>query len=192
VAGDAEQLRQVFINLGLNALQAMDGGGMSPGTLEIVTTRRRRSRLGYGSFAEVRFRDSGVGIPRDKLKNLFIPFFTTKSRGTGLGLAISQRIVTQHGGTIEVRSAPGKGSTFSVFLPALGPSLPSREEDPYAMTTQRVSGFRAGSRDDTPAVPPVGPVAAAAAAGAAPATTAAGTAPPPRPGSRTRAGLELE
>jgi two-component system sensor histidine kinase HydH len=163
VAGDAEQLRQVFLNLGLNALQAMDGGPNGPaGMLEIVTTRRRRSRLGYGSFAEVRFRDSGVGIPREKLKNLFIPFFTTKSRGTGLGLAISQRIVTQHGGTIEVRSAPGKGSTFSVFLPALGPSLPAREEDPHAVVTQRMSGFRAGSRDDTPS--PASPAPAAAPA----------------------------
>ena len=164
VAGDAEQLRQVFLNLGLNALQAMDGGGATPGTLEIVTTRRRRSRLGYGSFAEIRFRDSGVGIPRDKLKNLFIPFFTTKSRGTGLGLAISQRIVTQHGGTIEVRSSPGKGSTFSVFLPALGPSMPAREEDPHDMVTQRMSGFRAGSRDDTPAVPVPAPPSGSAAA----------------------------
>jgi len=163
VAGDAEQLRQVFLNHGLNALQAMDGVPGSSGSLEIVTTRRRRSRLGYGSFAEVRFRDSGVGIPRDKLKNLFIPFFTTKSRGTGLGLAISQRIVTQHGGTIEVRSAPGKGSTFSVFLPALGPSAPAQTEDPHAISTQRISGFRAGSRDDTPTVPELVPPAALAA-----------------------------
>ncbi len=151
VAGDAEQLRQVFLNLGLNALQAIEGAPGSPGTLEIVTTRRRRSRLGYGSFAEIRFRDSGVGIPRDKLKNLFIPFFTTKARGTGLGLAISQRIVTQHGGTIEVRSSPGKGSTFSVFLPALGPALSATDEDPHAATTQRVSGFRAGAKERPPA-----------------------------------------
>jgi two-component system sensor histidine kinase HydH len=148
VAGDAEQLRQVFLNLGLNALQAMDQGG----TLEIITSRRRRSRLGYGSFAEIRFRDSGVGIPREKLKNLFIPFFTTKPKGTGLGLAISQRIVAHHGGTIEVRSAPGKGSTFSVFLPALSPSQPTREDDAHAATTQRMSGFRA-PRDETPAAP---------------------------------------
>ena len=91
-----------------------------------------------------------MGIPRDKLKNLFIPFFTTKSRGTGLGLAISQRIVTQHGGAIEVRSMPGKGSTFSVFLPALGPSLPAPGEDPHSSTTQRLTGFRAPSREDTP------------------------------------------
>lgn len=114
VAGDAESILQVFLNLGLNALQAMPTGG----TLEILTTRRRRSRLGYGQFAEVRFRDTGVGIPRDKIKKLFIPFYTTKTKGTGLGLAISQRIINQHGGTIEVRSTLGQGSTFSVFLPA--------------------------------------------------------------------------
>jgi hypothetical protein len=98
-------------------MQAMPDGG----TLEILTTRRRRSRLGYGQFAEVRFRDTGIGIPRDKLKKLFIPFYTTKQKGTGLGLAISHRIVNQHGGTIEVRSTLGQGSTFSVFLPAAEP-----------------------------------------------------------------------
>lgn len=139
VAGDAEQLRQVFLNLGLNALHAMKDGG---GTLEIITTRRRRSRLGYGVFSEVRFRDSGEGIPRDNLKNLFIPFFTTKDRGTGLGLAITQRIVSQHGGTIEVRSQPQQGSTFSVFLPGLGPSLPASadsDDDAGAATAPKPS-----------------------------------------------------
>jgi two-component system, NtrC family, sensor histidine kinase HydH len=140
VAGDPEQLRQVFLNLGLNALQAMEAGGR----LEILTTRRRRSALGYGSFSEIRFRDTGHGIARDKIRSLFIPFYTTKEKGTGLGLAISQRIVTQHNGTIEVRSRLGQGSTFSVFLPALGPSLaPRARPDPQATTTQRVAGFRA-------------------------------------------------
>ena len=141
VEGDPEQLRQVFLNLGLNALQAMQ----PPGRLEILTTRRRRSALGYGSFSEVRFRDSGVGIERDKLKSLFIPFYTTKQQGTGLGLAVSQRIVTQHSGTIEVRSRPGQGSTFSVFLPALGPSLAPRapKDDANSTTTQPIHGFRA-------------------------------------------------
>jgi signal transduction histidine kinase len=117
VAGDPESLLQVFLNLGQNALQAMPDGG----TLEILTTRRRRSRLGYGQFCEVRFRDTGIGIPRDRLKKLFIPFYTTKQKGTGLGLAISHRIINQHGGTIEVRSTIGQGSTFSVFLPAADP-----------------------------------------------------------------------
>ena len=127
VAGDPEAFLQVFLNLGLNALQAMPEGG----TLEILTTRRRRSRLGYGQFAEIRFRDSGIGIPRDKLKKLFIPFYTTKTKGTGLGLAISQRIVSQHAGSIEVRSTLGQGSTFSVFLP----SLPDSRDMPDEATT---------------------------------------------------------
>jgi signal transduction histidine kinase len=125
VAGDPESLLQVFLNLGQNAIQAMPDGG----TLEILTTRRRRSRLGYGQFCEVRFRDTGIGIPRDRLKKLFIPFYTTKQKGTGLGLAISHRIINQHGGTIEVRSTIGQGSTFSVFLPAAEPVPASKVED---------------------------------------------------------------
>jgi len=147
VAGEPEALVQVFLNLGLNALQAMPEGGV----LEIITTRRRRSRLGYGQFAEVRFRDTGVGIARDKLKKLFIPFFTTKSRGTGLGLAISQRIVAQHGGTIEVRSTPGQGSTFSVFLPALQVISPATADELGDRSPDRPDrSDRTGDREPTP------------------------------------------
>jgi signal transduction histidine kinase len=75
------------------------------------------TRRDPGSFIEVIFADTGSGIPRDQLKNLFIPFFTTKEKGTGLGLPISQRIVTHHGGAVEVRSLVGKGSQFTVILP---------------------------------------------------------------------------
>jgi two-component system, NtrC family, sensor histidine kinase HydH len=113
VRGDAEQLRQVFLNLGLNAVQAMHGQGK----LTITTAPATRRRTDSGAFVEVRFRDTGHGIAREHLKNLFIPFFTTKDKGTGLGLPISQRIVTQHGGIIEVRSEPRRGATFSVRLP---------------------------------------------------------------------------
>ena len=143
VAGDPESLLQVFLNLGQNALHAMPDGG----TLEILTTRRRRSRLGYGQFCEVRFRDTGVGIPRDRLKKLFIPFYTTKQKGTGLGLAISHRIINQHGGTIEVRSTIGQGSTFSVFLPAAEPVPAHKIED--ITETGRLSVL--GRGDPTPA-----------------------------------------
>ncbi len=146
VAGDPESLLQVFLNLGQNALQAMPDGG----TLEILTTRRRRSRLGYGQFCEVRFRDTGHGIPRDRLKKLFIPFYTTKQKGTGLGLAISHRIINQHGGTIEVRSTIGQGSTFSVFLPAAEPVPAHKIED--ITETGRLSQLRA---DATPVPAPV-------------------------------------
>jgi signal transduction histidine kinase len=114
VRADAEQLRQVFLNLGLNALQAMPSGGK----LTITSGLRRGARRGEPiSFLEVRFRDTGIGIPPNELRNLFIPFYTTKEKGTGLGLPISQRIVENHGGTIEVRSQQGKGATFTVLLP---------------------------------------------------------------------------
>ena len=73
--------------------------------------------LSQAQYLEVRFRDTGVGIPPAELKNLFIPFYTTKEKGTGLGLPISQRIIENHGGTIEVRSRVGVGSTFTVVLP---------------------------------------------------------------------------
>jgi signal transduction histidine kinase len=114
VRADAEQLRQVFLNLAINAVQAMPEGGK----LTISSALRKR-RGNAGAQVEVRFRDTGAGIPASELKNLFIPFFTTKEKGTGLGLPISQRIVENHGGAIEVRSRPGVGSTFTVVLPAV-------------------------------------------------------------------------
>jgi two-component system, NtrC family, sensor histidine kinase HydH len=111
---DAEQLRQVFLNLAINAVQAMPAGGK----LTISTALRKGGRRGGpAQFLEVRFRDTGVGIVASELKNLFIPFYTTKDKGTGLGLPISQRIVENHGGTIEVRSRVNVGSTFTVVLP---------------------------------------------------------------------------
>ena len=157
VAGDPESLLQVFLNLGQNALQAMPDGG----TLEILTTRRRRSRLGYGQFCEVRFRDTGIGIPRDRLKKLFIPFYTTKQKGTGLGLAISHRIINQHGGTIEVRSTIGQGSTFSVFLPAAEPIPLSKVEDiaetgRFAARNDPTPSSTTVNSDPPPALPKAG------------------------------------
>ncbi len=112
--GDGEQIHQVLLNLGLNAMQAMP----ERGKLRIETALRTGAR---GGFVEVRFRDEGPGIGPEQLGSLFIPFFTTKPKGTGLGLAISQRIVQIHGGTIEVRSRVGSGSTFTVVLPAAPP-----------------------------------------------------------------------
>ena len=118
VRADAEQLRQVFLNLAINAVQAMPEGGK----LTISTGVRKGGRRGApAQFLEVRFRDNGPGIPQAVLKNLFIPFYTTKEKGTGLGLPISQRIIENHAGTIEVRSRVGVGSTFTVVLPALEP-----------------------------------------------------------------------
>lgn len=108
-----EQLHQVFLNLGQNALQSMrDKGGRL--TIATRTLRRGRPRT---TWIEVSFKDAGEGISRDNIKSLFVPFFTTKSGGTGLGLPISQRIAENHGGTIRVHSIPGKGSTFTLTIP---------------------------------------------------------------------------
>ena len=104
--GNGDQLRQVFLNLVLNATDAMPDGG----TLTVRTAAGP-------SVALVEIEDTGIGIPEDIRGHLFEPFWTNKSNGTGLGLSISAHIVTQHGGRIEVESVPGLGSTFRVVLP---------------------------------------------------------------------------
>jgi two-component system NtrC family sensor kinase len=106
VIGNSDQLRQVFLNLILNAIDAMPQAG----TLTVRT-------VGSSTVALVEVQDSGVGIPAEIRARLFEPFFTSKPAGTGLGLAISAHIVTQHGGQIEVESVAGQGSTFRVVLP---------------------------------------------------------------------------
>jgi two-component system sensor histidine kinase PilS (NtrC family) len=109
VAGDPRELRQVFWNLLVNAEQAMPRGGR----VEI------RAQAVPGGV-EVTVRDSGEGIAAKDLPRIFDPFFTTKPNGTGLGLAIVHRIVQSHGGTIDVASRPGVGTTFTLRLPADG------------------------------------------------------------------------
>jgi len=106
--GDATQLKQVFLNLTLNSIQALGNHG----TLKVRTSNP-------ADFSEliVEVIDDGAGIPEEKLDKVFDPFFSTKEHGTGLGLTISQMIVVQHNGTMEVKSEEGKGTTFTVRLP---------------------------------------------------------------------------
>ncbi len=104
--GDDGQLSQVFLNIVINALQAMPSGGAL-----MVTTRR-----GVG-WAEIAVGDSGEGIQREILPHVFDPYFTTRPRGVGLGLAIAHRIVEGHQGTIDVESEVGTGTTMIVRLP---------------------------------------------------------------------------
>jgi signal transduction histidine kinase len=111
ICADPQQLEQVFVNLLMNALDAMTGGG----TLTVsAAVREEGSRL-----LEVMVADTGAGIPAQDLPRIFDPFFTTKQvgKGTGLGLSVSYGIIKAHGGSIEVESEPGKGSTFKVLLP---------------------------------------------------------------------------
>lgn len=136
VRADAEQLRQVLINLIRNAVQAMGGRG----TVQVTTRRRsehnstalaRDHVVPHADWIEIAVRDEGPGMAPQVQKNLFVPFFTTKDRGTGLGLAISQRVVEEMGGRIEVVSRPGAGSTFSLVLPVVAePHVSPRPPSP--------------------------------------------------------------
>ena len=112
LTGDAEMLRQAFLNLVLNAFQSMADGG----ELRIGISSEQECDVKTSSM-RIAFADTGCGIPEDVLPRIFEPFFTTKEKGTGLGLSLAARIVEGHGGRITVKSKHGVGSTFEVWLP---------------------------------------------------------------------------
>lgn len=112
IVGDPGQLSQVFSNLILNAIQAMPAGGELG-----IAIREGKKREGVLENIVVRISDTGHGIPKEHLKKLFDPFFTTKHGGTGLGLTIAHSVVDGHGGSVDVASESGKGTTFTVTLP---------------------------------------------------------------------------
>ncbi len=117
VIGDRDQLQQVFLNLILNALQAM----FWEGTLRLSTSLKSISKQGLEEgdqkYIEIQVEDSGVGMEKEVMESIFTPFFTTKSTGSGLGLMVTQGIIQDHEGWIEVESERGKGSIFKVYLP---------------------------------------------------------------------------
>ena len=123
---DPTQLEQVFINLIMNAIQAMPAGGGLKIEINRCKEELKRKPSLTQNLVEISFIDSGVGISPDDLDRIFEPFYTTKRFGTGLGLAIARKIVEEVGGEIIVQSQPGLGSTFTVRL--LAPS--SEEEAP--------------------------------------------------------------
>jgi two-component system sensor histidine kinase PilS (NtrC family) len=111
---DQDQLKQVFWNLATNAFDAMPNGGqltISTGCRSIDVGGRK------GDVIEISFQDTGEGISKKNLDNIFLPFFTTKKQGSGLGLAAVHRIVDLHGGWIKVESREREGSRFVVCLP---------------------------------------------------------------------------
>ncbi len=113
-----EELKQAFLNIGQNAIEAMPNGGV----FSITTSLKIES----DPKIEILFKDSGMGIRQENLKQLFQPFFTTKQRGTGLGLAICRRIIEErHGGKIMVSTEENVGTTFQVELPFRSPSRSS-------------------------------------------------------------------
>ena len=124
--GDPTQIHQVMMNLVTNAGHAMqDTGGRLTVALEQVLLDseivENHPNLKSGPYLKLTVSDTGPGISESELNRIFEPFFTTKGKGegTGMGLAVVHGIVTGHGGDIFVRSEPGKGATFSVFLPAI-------------------------------------------------------------------------
>ncbi len=124
---DAEQLKQVFINLAQNGFQAMPAGGRFSVSTTVVRDELAFWREGSRrpDQVEVRFRDTGTGIPEGDRERIFVPFYTTKEKGTGLGLAICLRLVRANQGTLVIRSPPGGGAEFIVSLPALRVARPA-------------------------------------------------------------------
>jgi two-component system NtrC family sensor kinase len=118
IQAQPDRLKQVFLNLFLNAQQAMPEGG----TLEVTTrlSQETDSEILAGRYALIQVQDTGSGIPEEHLSEIFEPFFSTKTeaKGTGLGLWVSRSIIQDHGGQIIVRSHPGYGTTFIIALPS--------------------------------------------------------------------------
>ncbi|MCX5860924.1 MAG: ATP-binding protein [Deltaproteobacteria bacterium] len=111
IQGDPDQLKEVFVNLMLNACEAMVDGG------SIVIQEDEGASDALGSVAIIRVSDDGPGVPEPIQEKLFQPFFSTKEEGTGLGLSIVARIVEEHGGWIDLKSREGEGATFVITLP---------------------------------------------------------------------------
>ncbi|RMG46508.1 MAG: PAS domain S-box protein [Acidobacteria bacterium] len=132
---DEGQMSQVIQNLIINADQAMPQGGVLRIEAENVTVSSGGDLpLPPGKYVKVSFTDQGVGIPEEHLSKVFDPFFTTKQKGSGLGLATAYSVIKRHGGHITVKSTLGRGTTFTLYLPASEKPLPrevtSREEAP--------------------------------------------------------------
>ncbi|HEX7220624.1 MAG TPA: PAS domain S-box protein [Burkholderiales bacterium] len=156
VIGDATQLHQVAMNLCTNACHAMPGGGVLKVTLDAETVQADRtlahSTLQAGSYARLTVADTGTGMDEATLERIFEPFFTTKEvgKGTGLGLALVYGIVTDSAGAIDVASAPGRGSRFTIYLPRV--EAPAAAQDPAAAPVARGSGERVLVVDDEEAL----------------------------------------
>ncbi|HZO00653.1 MAG TPA: PAS domain S-box protein [Burkholderiales bacterium] len=156
VVGDATQLHQVTMNLCTNACHAMPSGGVLRITLDEQSIEAERTlahaTLHTGSYARLTVEDTGSGMDEATLARIFEPFFTTKEvgKGTGLGLALVYGIVTDSGGAIDVASAPGRGSTFAIYLPRV--NAPAAAEDLAAAPVARGRGERVLVVDDEEAL----------------------------------------
>jgi two-component system, cell cycle sensor histidine kinase and response regulator CckA len=139
---DEGQVGQVIQNIVLNADQAMPEGGL----VEITAKNTQspgvilQQGLAQGRYLEVTIKDHGIGIPEQYLAKIFDPYFTTKEKGSGLGLATAYSIIKNHNGLIEVKSRMGQGTTFVIYLPAIGPSQRTERTAEAAVTANRSAG----------------------------------------------------
>jgi len=117
---DDNQIEQVLINILLNAIHAINEKGM-------INIRSRINKKDKHVYIEIR--DNGYGIPQDKLKKIFEPFYTTKADGTGLGLSVSYGIIKNHQGTVDILSELGTGTVITVGLPIIDKSRADKKED---------------------------------------------------------------
>jgi len=128
---DKGQIQQVFSNLIINARQAMPDGGQLYISLENVDSKESTVLgLYQGKYIKCTIRDEGPGIDQEHIDKVFEPFFSTKETGKGLGLAIVYSIIKKHGGNISVDSESGKGTTFTIYLPASESQQLQRTIDP--------------------------------------------------------------
>ena len=117
IQGDAEQLKQVFLNIILNAVEAMGKNPPERSRTLIISIEKGTPINTHSRYLIISFEDSGKGIEQKNIENVFNPFFTTKEEGTGLGLAICYGIINRHEGEIEVKSVPDKGTCMNIKLP---------------------------------------------------------------------------
>jgi two-component system, NtrC family, nitrogen regulation sensor histidine kinase GlnL len=119
--GDSHQIEQAFVNLLLNAVEAINGTGTLVVATELTSSDDGQLREGEPRrWLRIRISDTGAGITPENMDRLFEPFFTTKQNGTGLGLAVTRRIIEEHNGSIQVESQSGEGTTFTILLPMKG------------------------------------------------------------------------
>jgi len=134
VFGDATQLHQVVMNLCTNAIQALGGKGTLRVTLETAEVSAERAlahgAVVPGTYARLTVEDTGAGMDEATLGRIFEPFFTTKEvgKGTGLGLALVYGIITDAGGAIDVASAPGRGTAFTIYMPRVDVAVAADDE----------------------------------------------------------------
>jgi two-component system NtrC family sensor kinase len=134
---DREQIKQVFLNILLNAIEATSENG------KIMVKTKSFMKPGGEPYIQVEFTDTGCGIPGEYLEDIFNPFFTTKSSGSGLGLSISNQIIQDHRGYIDVESQVGKGASFFINLP-LNQEHPKRRKTDDLNNNQNISNLLEG------------------------------------------------